>query len=198
MCLILKIFRKNLWWRGRPSLFLWSNLQESLKRAQEGEWNSFQSERGRGGGLKSDRGSPWRIVCSAVFLSNMESEVSVPLSLLQRAFEPHREGSWQSQTPPLPLCYLLEKSDGWIMKLSKLLPLHIPQPHVGALSVSVAHFGLIFFPPNRASVLFCWCSNKFIEFPSKCSVIVPFCLKWLGFEWRLIVIAGHPKTAVFF
>lgn len=150
----------------------------------------------RRGGLKSDRGSPWRIVCSAVFLSNMESEVSVPLSLLQRAFEPHREGSWQSQTPPL--CYLLGKSDGWIMKLSKLLPLHIPQPHVGALSVSVAHFGLIFFPPNRASVLFCWCSNKFIEFPSKCSVIVPFCLKWLGFEWRLIVIAGHPKTAVFF
>lgn len=143
MCLILKIFRKNLWWRGRPSLSLWSTLQESLKRAQEGEWNSFQSERGRGGGLKSDRGSPWRIVCSAVFLSNMESEVSVPLSLLQRTFEPHREGSWQSQTPPL--CYLLGKSDGWIMKLSKLLLLHIPQPHVGALSVSVAHFGLIFF-----------------------------------------------------
>lgn len=51
MCLILKIFRKNLWWR-RPSLPLWSTLQESLKRAQEGEWNSFQGERGRGGGFK--------------------------------------------------------------------------------------------------------------------------------------------------
>lgn len=100
--------------------------------------------KGRGGGLKSDRGSPWRIVCSAVFLSNMESEVSVPLSLLQRTFEPHRESSWQSQTPPLPLCYLLGKLDEWIMKLSKLLLLHIPQPHVGALSVSVVHFGLIF------------------------------------------------------
>lgn len=149
----------------------------------------------RGGGLKSDRGSPWRIVCSAVFLSNMESEVSVPLSLLQRAFEPHREGSWQSQTPPL--CYLLSRTgESW--SCPNCCPC-IYLSHMLVRCLCLWHIlDWFFFPPNRASVLFCWCSNKFIEFPSKCSVIVPFCLKWLGFEWRLIVIAGHPKTAVFF